>query len=115
MDALKAFAERGGPVLGICNGFQILIEAHLLPGALLMNQSLEFRSEWLHVRVESGETPWTAALAEGEVLKLPVAHGGGNYFADAGTIDRLRVNDQVIFRYCSYGGEAGPSTNFNGS
>jgi phosphoribosylformylglycinamidine synthase len=115
MDALKSFAERGGPVLGICNGFQILIEAHLLPGALLMNQSLEFRSEWLHVRVESGETPWTASLTEGEVLNLPVAHGGGNYFADPKTIDRLIHHGQIIFRYCSYGGETGPSINFNGS
>ena len=115
MGALKDFAERGGPVLGICNGFQILIEAHLLPGALLMNQSLEFRSEWLHVRVESGLTSWTAALTQGEVLNLPVAHGGGNYFADPETIDRVRSNGQVVFRYCSYAGESGPSNNFNGS
>ena len=115
MEALRTFADRGGPVLGICNGFQILIEARLLPGALLMNQSLEFRSEWLHVRVESGETHWTAALREGDVLKLPVAHGGGNYFAHDDTLARLRDNGQVIFRYCSYSGETGPSNNFNGS
>ena len=115
MEALRTFADRGGPVLGICNGFQILIEAHLLPGALLMNQSLEFRSEWLHVRVESGVTPWTGALTEGEVLKLPVAHGGGNYFTDNHIIKRLRENGQIVFRYCSYSGETGPSSNFNGS
>ena len=77
MEPLRAFAEAGGPVMGICNGFQVLIEAHLLPGALLMNQSLQFRSEWVHVRVESGETCWTGNLTEGEVLNLPVAHGGG--------------------------------------
>lgn len=115
VDALRAFALRGGPVLGICNGFQILMEAQLLPGALLKNQSLEFRSEWLHVRVESGNTPWTAAVKEREVLTLPVAHGLGNYYADPNTINRLREGARIIFRYCSATGEVDSDSNFNGS
>jgi phosphoribosylformylglycinamidine synthase I len=115
MEPLRAFAAAGGPVLGICNGFQILTEAHLLPGALLMNQSLQFRSEWVHIRVESGETAWTGALREGEVLNLPVAHGGGKYFADERTIERLEANGQVVFRYSDGGGELHDERNFNGS
>jgi phosphoribosylformylglycinamidine synthase I len=115
MEPLRAFAAAGGPVLGICNGFQILTEAHLLPGALLMNQSLQFRSEWVHIRVESGETAWTGALSEGEVLNLPVAHGGGKYFADERTIERLEANGQVVFRYSDGGGELHDERNFNGS
>ena len=82
MEPLRAFAEAGGPVLGICNGFQVLIEAHLLPGALLMNQSLQFHSEWIHVRVESGETCLDRKPDRGRSSDLPVAHGGGKYFAD---------------------------------
>ena len=98
MEPLRAFAESGGPILGICNGFQILLEAHLLPGALLMNQSLQFHSDWIHVRVESGETPWTSALTVDEVISLPVAHGGGKYFADETLLERMEANGQIVFR-----------------
>ena len=115
MEPLRAFAERGGPVLGICNGFQVLVEAHLLPGALLMNETLEFRSEWINVRVESGGTAWTGNLTEGEILRLPVAHGGGNYFAEPDVIERLEANGQVVFRYCTAGGDIRDEGNFNGS
>ena len=115
MEPLRVFAKRGGPVLGICNGFQVLVEAHLLPGALLMNETLEFRCEWINVRVETGETLWTGNLTEGEILKLPVAHGGGNYFAAPEVIERLESNGQVVFRYCTAGGDIRDEGNFNGS
>jgi phosphoribosylformylglycinamidine synthase subunit PurQ / glutaminase len=115
MDPLRAFVERGGPVLGICNGFQVLLEAHLLPGALLMNRSLQFHSDWVHLRVESGETPWTGNLSEGEVLTFPAAHGGGKYFADPALLDQIEGNGQVIFRYSEPGGALSDDANFNGS
>ena len=99
MESVRAFAERGGPVLGICNGFQILIEAHLLPGALLKNASLRFHDAWVHVRVESARSAWTRSLAVGDVLRLPVAHGGGNYFVDDRGLARLRDGDQIVLRY----------------
>jgi phosphoribosylformylglycinamidine synthase len=115
MEPLRVFAERGGPVLGICNGFQILIEAHLLPGALLMNRSLTFHSGWVNLRVESGETAWTGTLTEGDVVTFPVAHGVGNYFADPETLARIEGNGQVVFRYSAAGGDLIESANFNGS
>lgn len=115
MGALRDFAARGGPVLGICNGFQVLVEAHLLPGALLMNQSLQFHSNWVNVRVESGETAWTGALTEGEVLSFPVAHGGGKFFAEPAELDRIEGNGQVVFRYAEANGELSDASNFNGS
>ena len=115
VESLRTFADSGGPVLGICNGFQVLTEAHLLPGALLKNKSLEFRSDWICVRVESGETAWTGELLEGEVLALPVAHGDGNYFADTETIARLEANGQVVFRYCDENGDVTAESNSNGS
>ncbi len=89
MEAVARFAERGGPVLGMCNGFQILTEAGLLPGALLPNGSLQFRSLWVHTRVERSDTPWTAAIDDGTVLTLPIAHGEGRYFADPETVEQL--------------------------
>lgn len=115
MEPLRAFAERGGPVIGFCNGFQILTEAHLLPGALLRNETLQFHCEWIHVRVETDRTVWTKEIEPGTVLRLPVAHGEGAYFADAGTLDRLEANGQVVFRYCTPEGEVLPGANFNGS
>ena len=115
MKPLGAFAEAGGPVLGICNGFQILTEAHLLPGALLRNASLRFHCFWTHVRIETDRTPWTARIAEGTVLRLPVAHGDGAYFADATTLADLEANGQIVARYSSSEGTVSAVTNRNGS
>jgi phosphoribosylformylglycinamidine synthase I len=115
VSALAEFAECGGPVLGICNGFQVLTEAHLLPGALLRNKSLQFHCEWVGVSVETNRTAWTAAIAPGSTLRLPVAHGEGAYFADDETLDRLEANGQVVFRYCDPTGEPTANANFNGS
>lgn len=115
VDPLRAFVERGGPVLGICNGFQVLTESHLLPGALLRNQSLKFHCDWVTIRVESSKTAWTNEIAPSSVLRLPVAHGGGAYFADEPTLDQLESNGQVVFRYCDLNGELSAEHNFNGS
>jgi phosphoribosylformylglycinamidine synthase I len=99
MAAVSRFAERGGPVLGICNGFQILLEAGLLPGAMVRNDSVTFVSRLVDVRVEDANTPFTAACREGQVLRLPVAHGEGNYFAEPDVLRELEENRQVVFRY----------------
>lgn len=115
MDALKAFADAGGPVLGLCNGFQVLTEAHLLPGALLRNQSLQFHCRWVDIVVETTRTAWTHELTKGEVLNLPVAHGDGAFFADDSTLDRMERNGQIVFRYCEPDGTVTPDANFNGS
>ncbi len=115
MESLKSFADAGGPVLGLCNGFQVLTEAHLLPGALLRNESLRFHCRWVDIRVETTRTAWTHEVTHGEVLKLPVAHGEGAYFADEETLDKLEANDQIVFRYCEPGGTVTPDANFNGS
>ena len=115
MEAVIAFAEGGGPVLGICNGFQTLCEAGLLPGALLRNRALTFLGRDVHLRVERTDTAFTGACAVGQVLRLPIAHGDGNYFADAETLDRLEGEGRVVFRYCSPGGVVDGEHNFNGS
>ena len=115
MSAVERFAQEGGPVLGICNGFQVLTEAGLLPGALLRNANLEFRCQWLHIRTERTDTPFTSGLTEGQVLRLPVAHGEGRYFAQPEELARLEERGQVIFRYCSASGEITPGANHNGS
>lgn len=115
MDSLKTFADRGGPVLGLCNGFQVLTEAHLLPGALLRNEKLQFHCRWVDIRVENARTAWTHEVREGEILTLPVAHGEGAYFADDATLDRLEANGQVVFRYCEPDGTVTSDANFNGS
>lgn len=115
MDSLKEFADRGGPVLGLCNGFQVLTEAHMLPGALLRNDSLHFHCRWVDIRVETTSTAWTHEVAVGEVLNLPVAHGEGSYYADEATLDRLEANGQVVFRYCEPDGAITADANFNGS
>ena len=99
MDGVKAFAARGGPVLGICNGFQILCEAGLLPGALARNAGLHFVCRVADVQVVNAEGPFTALYREGQLLRLPVAHGEGNYYADAETLARLEGENRVAFRY----------------
>jgi phosphoribosylformylglycinamidine synthase I len=115
MRAVEAFAARGGPVLGICNGFQILLEAGLLPGAMLRNRGLKFHCEQVHLRVEQTDTPFTSACRKGQVLRLPIAHGEGNYFADPDVLARLEQNRQVIFRYTNTAGEVAGDANPNGS
>jgi phosphoribosylformylglycinamidine synthase len=99
MNAVRKFADDGGLVLGICNGFQILVESGLLPGALLQNRGLKFVCRPVTVRVESANTPFTSAAARGQLLTLPVAHGDGCYFADGATLDALEKEDRVVLRY----------------
>jgi phosphoribosylformylglycinamidine synthase I len=115
MPLVQAFAEQGGPVLGICNGFQVLLEAGLLPGAMLRNRSLKFQCEQVHVRVEQTDTPFTSACRRGQVLTLPIAHGEGNYFAEPDVIARLEANRQIVFRYTTLSGEISDEANPNGS
>ena len=115
MQEVIAFAKRGGPVLGICNGFQIACEAGLLPGALLRNASLRFVSAPVHLRVESIATRYTSQYHIGQVISIPVAHGDGGFTADADTLARLEGEGQVVFRYVSAEGEATASANPNGS
>ena len=99
MAPLEEFAKSGGPVLGVCNGFQVLLEAHLLPGALLRNTGMRFVSRRVRTRVERADTPWTALYGEGEELTLPVAHNEGNYYADEGTVRELEEEGRVVLRY----------------
>jgi phosphoribosylformylglycinamidine synthase subunit PurQ / glutaminase len=115
MQEVKRFAAAGGPVLGICNGFQVLTEAGLLPGALLRNRSVRFQCEQVHVRVEQTDTPFTIGARVGQVLRLPIAHGEGNFYAEADVLERIEKNRQVIFRYTTAGGEVTPDANPNGS
>ena len=99
MGSLEDFAREGGPVIGVCNGFQVLCEAHLLPGALLQNFHMRFACDRVRVRVETTETPWTSGCEGGEELTLPIAHNEGNYFADPETLARLEDEDRVVLRY----------------
>lgn len=115
MGAVKAFAAQGGPLLGICNGFQVLTETGLLPGALLRNRDLKFHCEHVCVRVEQTNTPFTLRATAGQVLSLPIAHGEGNYFADPETIALLESSGRVVFRYCDSQGGVGDEANPNGS
>lgn len=115
MESVIDFAESGKPVIGICNGFQILCESHLLPGALMRNESLEFRCEWTYLRRDGGDTPWATQLSDGQVIHIPISHADGNYFADEETLDQLEANGQVIFRYCDANGDVTPAANPNGS
>ena len=115
MPEVAKFAAAGGPVLGICNGFQVLLEAGLLPGAMLRNRRLQFRCEFLHVRVEQTDTPFTLACRSGQSIKVPIAHGEGNYYAEPDVVQRLEQNRQVVFRYVSSSGEMTEDSNPNGS
>ena len=115
MREVKAFAQAGGPVAGICNGFQILCEAGLLPGALIRNRSLKFRSMPVHLLVERADTPFTSEYEVGQVLRIPIAHGEGCYFATPDELDELEANGQVVFRYCDGDGLVSPAANPNGS
>ena len=115
MDAVRDFAEEGKPVIGICNGFQILCEAGLLPGVLTRNEHLEFRCSWVDLRTENTDTPFTHLATTGQILAVPISHGEGNYQADAQTIDMLERTGRVVFRYCTPEGEITPEVNPNGS
>lgn len=115
MEAVAAHAERGGLVYGICNGFQILCEAGLLPGALMRNDSLQFRCQPVHLRVENVDTPFTTQCDLGQVLTIPISHGDGSYYADAATLAALEEAGRVVFRYTTPGGVITPEANPNGS
>ena len=115
MRDVQAFAARGGPVLGICNGFQVLLEAGLLPGAMLRNRGVKFVCAHVNIRVEQTDTPFTCAARKGQVLRIPIAHGEGNYFATPDVLAKLEANRQVIFRYTTAEGEVTDGANPNGS
>jgi len=115
MEAVARHAEAGRPVIGICNGFQVLCEAGLLPGALLRNDSLQFRCQDVHLRVENSSSPFTRLSRIGDVLRLTIAHGEGRYYADEATLDELEADGRVAFRYCTADGEVTAEANPNGS
>ncbi len=115
MNEVIKFAESGGLVMGICNGFQVLVEAGLLPGALLRNANLKFACKQVYLRVETTKTPFTSGLGQGQILKVPIAHGDGNYYADETTLKSLQDNDQIVFRYSTRDGEITQEANPNGS
>jgi phosphoribosylformylglycinamidine synthase len=115
MESVRKFAAGGGLVIGICNGFQILCESGLLPGALLRNAGLKYVCKPVQVRVEAADTPFTSACSEGEVLTIPIGHMEGNYFCDEATLAELRRDRRIVFRYCTPSGEITPDANPNGS
>ncbi len=115
MQSVKRFAASGGPVLGICNGFQILCEAGLLPGALMRNRDQRYICKQLHLRTETNDSPFTHTISKGEVLKMPVGHMEGNYFCDRDTLAQLMRNDRIAFRYSTATGEVTTAANPNGS
>jgi phosphoribosylformylglycinamidine synthase subunit PurQ / glutaminase len=115
MCEVKAFAERGGPVLGICNGFQILLESGLLPGAMLRNRGLKYRCEHVHVRVDQNDTPFTCGAEVGQVLRIPIGHGEGNYYAPPDVLEKLEANRQIVLRYTTPDGRVDDAANPNGS
>lgn len=115
MTSVKKFAEEGGLVIGICNGFQILTESRMLPGSLLQNRGLKFLCQDQTLRVENVSTPFTSEYAEGDVIVCPIAHNEGNYYADPETIEELESNGQILFRYCNAEGDVSDEINPNGS
>jgi phosphoribosylformylglycinamidine synthase subunit PurQ / glutaminase len=115
MDAVREFAASGGPVLGICNGFQILCEAGLLPGAMLRNRDLKFHCEHVFIRVEQTSTPFTTRATQGQVLRIPIAHGEGNYYVEPDVLEALETSGRVIFRYCDARGQVTEAANPNGA
>ncbi len=115
MQAVREFADNGGLVLGICNGFQILCEAGLLPGALVRNRSLQFRCEHIFLKTVTRNSPFTNQIPEGKLLRVPIAHGEGCYFADDITLAKLQANDQILWHYVNAAGEATEASNPNGS
>ena len=115
MESIVSFAERGGLVWGICNGFQVLCESGLLPGALIRNDACEFRCQWTHLIVERDDLIYTAEVRKRDVLRIPISHGEGNYQADPATLSRIEQGRQVVFRYCGPDGLVVPAANPNGS
>jgi phosphoribosylformylglycinamidine synthase len=115
MEAVQKFAAAGGPVLGICNGFQILCEAGLLPGALIRNRSLQFRCEHVFIKASRNDSPYTNKIPSGKILRVPIAHGEGCYFADEATLEKLKANGQILWQYSSENGELTEASNPNGS
>jgi phosphoribosylformylglycinamidine synthase len=115
MRSIVEFADGGGPVIGSCNGFQILCEARLLPGALMRNQSLQFRCQPQHLLVERATAPFTSLAQPGDVISIPVSHGDGNYYVDDATLEQMEANGQIVMRYCTADGDISAAANPNGS
>ena len=115
MQSVRRFADSGGLVMGICNGFQILCEAGLLPGALMRNRDQRYICKQVHLRTETNDSPFTHTLTRGEVLRMPIGHMEGNYFCDEATLEELRRGDRIAFRYATSGGEVNATANPNGS
>jgi len=115
MQEVREFAEKGGLVLGICNGFQVLLELGLLPGAMLRNKNLKFLCQFVHIRVENDKTPFTHKGKKGQVLKIPIAHFDGNYYAASEVLKEIETNKQVVFRYSDEKGRLSQEANVNGS
>src|SRR5690348_9380782 len=115
MDQVRKFAASGGLVIGICNGFQILCEAALLPGALMRNAGLKYVCKYVNLRVENAETPFTNACKQSEVLRIPIGHMDGNYYCDAPVLEQLKKQNRIVFRYCEEDGRITPDANPNGS